>query len=142
LDATRPVVLKNFLNLGFSLDENIQVTATVPWTNSLIDEQEFVLRDPQLRISHASIVSSGGFNLYGDFRAFFPVTTQSRNDDLRFGLQTFIFPSWESGRWMFAIWGSARTNFFGPQGYGNDLELYLGPNANLQVSSKLAVTLL
>ncbi len=142
LDPSRPVVLKNYLNLGYALGDSIQMAVTAPWTMSLIDNETFVPRDPSFRISHASIMSSGSFNLYGDVRLFFPVSSQSRAEDLLFAMQTFVFPSVETGDWMFSVWGSARANFFGKQGFGNDLELYLGPNASLQVSPKVAVTLL
>ena len=38
--------------------------------------------------------------------------------------------------------GTARSNVFGKYGYGYDLELYLGPNVNYQISPTLLVTLL
>jgi hypothetical protein len=142
LDASRPIVLRNFVNLGYSINNEMQLTATGAWTDSPIDGQEFILRDPQLRVSHNSLVSTGGFNLYGDVRAVFPMSDASREQDIRFGLQVFTFPTWESGRWLFAVWASASTYIFGPQGSGNDLELYFGPNVSYQVSPKVSLTLL
>jgi hypothetical protein len=142
LDPGRPVVLKNYLNLGYSLSDSIQLTVTAPWTMAPIDDQKFLVRDPSIRLSHNSLLSSGSFNFYGDIRIFFPVTPISRDEDLLAGFQTFVFPSIDSGKWTFAVWASAQSNFYGDAGRGNDLELYLGPNASMQISDKLAVNLL
>ena len=142
-DLDRPVVLKNYLSVGYNFTDAISVAGTAFWTWQPGPGKQFILRDPFVRVSHNSLVSFGNLNLYADLRVHFPVTTLSRESDLLAGFQTFQVLSYEfpEAKLLVGLYGSARTNIFGKQGVGNDWEFYLAPNINYQALPNLAVNL-
>ncbi|MCM2279430.1 MAG: hypothetical protein NDJ89_15250 [Oligoflexia bacterium] len=142
-DRDRPVQMRNFLGASWNLSESVSVipTAYFIWE---ADERKFSIRDPFLRISHNSLINTDRVNLYADLRFHFPVTTISRQNDLLAGVQSFQSLSWQPGGSpvAFTLFGSVRYNYFGRQGYGNDLEVYLAPYMAYQLRHNLALTLL
>jgi len=143
-DPDRPVNLHNFLNLGYNLSNRLAITGTAYWTYQPFLEQKFSLQDPFIRLSDSSILREGPFNLYGDFRIHFGVSSASRQSDQYFGIQTVQVATFEipDSHFTLGTYGALRSNVFGKYGYGYDLELYLGPNVNYQISPTLLVTLL
>lgn len=143
-DPERPVFVKNYMTLGYSMSDTLMVSASAYWTWIPVQGQNFAMRDPYLRIANTSLISSGNFNLYADARVHLPVTTISRQNDMLMGFQAFQISSYQVGtsRLSVGAYTSARMNVFGSSGYGPDLELYLGPNLTYQVSPKVGLTLL
>lgn len=143
-DTDKPVIVKNFLNLGYNITNEVAVTGSAFWLWQPVMKQQMQLQDPFVRVSHNSIWSTDQFNLYGDLRFHFPVTTVSRENQLHFGVQsvqvlTYAVPG---SRVTLGTYGSVRVNSFGGQGYGRDLELYIAPNVAYQVSPTVALTVL
>ena len=143
-DARRPLMMKNFLGLGYQLSPEMTVTATADWLWQPVLGQQFSLQDPFVMISHNSIFHRDGFNLYADVRGHMGVTSQSRQNDFLFGLQTFQALTYEleGTGFVFGLYSSERFNVFGKQGYGDTFELYLAPNIYYQFTPKLAFSLL
>jgi hypothetical protein len=143
-DTNKPVIVKNFLNLGYNITNEVAVTGSAYWLWQPVMKQQMQLQDPFVRVSHNSIWSTEQFNLYGDLRFHFPVTTVSRENQLHFGVQsvqvlTYAVPG---SRLTLGTYGSVRVNSFGGQGYGKDLELYIAPNVAYQVAPTVALTVL
>ncbi len=143
-DHDRPILLKNFLNVGHSFNQDISLYGSAYWLWQPVENKGMQLMDPFLRLSYNSIFYKNGFNLYGDVRAHFPVTSFSRDCDMLFGLQTFEALTYEvpASRFTLGLYTSQRTNFFGEYGLGNDLELYFAPNINYQLSRTVTLTLM
>jgi hypothetical protein len=143
-DPNRPVLTKNFLNLGYDVDDNVRITASAYWLYQPVLGQDFVLRDPSLRVSHAALINTGPLNLYADLRAHFPVTTESRDEDMLAGFQSVQVLSYRIGdsRLTLGSYASERLNVFGSRGNGDDFTIYLGPNAYYQMTPTLALTAL
>lgn len=144
VDRTRPIFAKNFLTVGYNLSDTWAFAATGWWTTAPIVGQGFIIQDPQARIADNSIFHTDEFNWYGDLRAHFPVTDASRLLDELAGFQTFHYLSYTGvgSRWTFSLALSARYNFYGTQGLGNDLELYAAPGVNFQVTPTFALSCL
>jgi hypothetical protein len=143
-DRTRPVMLRNFLALSYQLSPQIAVSGTAFWTMQPIAGEQLAMQDPFLMVSHSSIFHVENFNIYADLRAHLAVTPLSRENDLLFGLQTFqayTYELMETGITL-GLYSSERLNFFGKQGFGNALEVYISPNINYQLSQKVALNLL
>ncbi|MEO5969265.1 MAG: hypothetical protein ABIQ95_05010 [Bdellovibrionia bacterium] len=143
-DPDRPVNLRNFINLGYNLSDRLAITGTVYGTLQPFLQQKLVIQDPFIRVSDNSLFNSGPFNLYADFRVYFGVSSVSRQSDQYFGIQTvevatFAIPD---SHFSLGTYGAVRSNVFGKHGYGYDLELYLGPHINYQVSPTVLATLL
>jgi hypothetical protein len=144
-DVDKPVIFKNFLNLGYQISDTVAVTGTAFWIWQPVLEKQMTMEDPFVRVSHNSIWGTDRFNLYGDFRVHFPVTRVSRENDMKFGLQSvqvLTYSVGDSGNLTLGTFGSVRVNSFGGYGFGRDMELYIAPNINYQVSKKVALTLL
>lgn len=143
-DRNRPVQLRNFLNLGYQLSQPVAVSGTAVWAYQPGLSDKFVIQDPFVRVSHNSLVNSENFNWYGDFRVHFGISDLSRKSDLLTSFQTFHALTWVPGSGTFAasLYGSARYNLFGKQGDGSDVELYLAPYLQYDVSQKVALTLM
>lgn len=141
-DLTRPILLKNLLTLSYALSEEVAISGTGFWSNEPVQARGFTVRDPYLRLSHNALVQSDVWSLYGDVRVHFPVTHESRQADLLTAVQTFESLSAQATEELrLALWASQRANYFGKQGFGNDLELYFAPNLEYAVSDTLAFTL-
>lgn len=143
-DDNRPLLLENFLTLGYDLDEHWTVSGTAHFLYVPVAGQEMILRDPFVKLSNNSVFSTSTINLYADVRLHFPVTFDSRQQDLRAGFQALIHPTWTpaGGRLTLGVWTWGRYNLFGPQGAGDDFEFYFGPNAFYSLSPTFALTLL
>jgi len=143
-DPDRPLILRNVLGLGYSLSELVGVSASAAWSWQPVLKQQLQLHDPFLRLSHNSLFYTGGLNLYADVRAHFPVTSISRDNDLLLGVQFFQALTYDipETRLTLGLYTSERGNIFGGEGYGDDLELYVAPNVNYQVSPTVAFTVL
>jgi hypothetical protein len=142
-DLVHPVALRNFIGAGYNVTDEIAVTPTASWIWNPIGTQSFVLQDPFVRISHSSVFSTADMNLYSDIRFHIPVTRLSMDEKLRLGVQTFHALAYDvpGTRLSLGLYGSARVNFFGNQAFGNDLELYMAPNLNYQVSDAASLIL-
>jgi hypothetical protein len=133
-DFSHPVVLRNFLGVGYNITDQIAVTPTATWLWNPIGSQSLVLQDPFIRLSDSSLFSTKQMNLYSDVRVFLPLTRLSQDQKMRLGFQTFHAFAYDVPRTPLTLgaYGSARVNFYGDQAFGNDLELYLAPNVNYQ----------
>jgi hypothetical protein len=143
-DPSRPLLYKNFLGLGYNISDAVAITPTAYWQWVPVRGGQYAIQDPYLKISHNSIISSGGFNLYGDLRFHIPVSDYSRAADSLGGLQTVEVATYtpQGSRFTLGFFGSARYNFYGSNGYGNDTELYAGPNVSYQMTPSLAGVIL
>ncbi|MGZ6311547.1 MAG: hypothetical protein ACXWOH_13010, partial [Bdellovibrionota bacterium] len=143
-DQERPLILKNFLGVGYNFTDTIGVMPTAYWTFQPVMGMQFALKDPFIRLYDSSLLSAGNFNLYTDFRTHFGVSSESRTNDMYAGLQTFQIATYEfpTAKLTAGLYLSERVNFFGKQGLGNDFEMYVGPNVSYQVLKPLAVSLL
>ena len=142
--ADRPLLLKNYLTLGYDFNREVEMSATAYGTLVPVAGHSAVLHDPYLRIAFNSIAHTDKINLYGDVRLHLPTSTDSKNADLRSGIQLFQITSMipSDSRFGFGIYTSERVNFYGPAGNGSDLVLYVGPNISYQVSNSIALTTL
>ena len=142
-DLARPLLVQNFLGMGYNVSDAVTVGASAYWLWQPVLTQTITIKDPFLRVAHNSIISTERFNLYADVRLHFAVTPFSRASDLLAGLQTFQVASYQVGttRLSLGLFASARLNVYGPRGVGNDLELYLAPNLTYQLSPKVGFTL-
>jgi hypothetical protein len=143
-DPSRPLLYKNFLGLGYRITNDIAITPTAYWQWVPVRGGQYAIQDPYVKISHNSLISSGGFNLYGDLRYHVPISDYSRAANSMGGLQTVQVATYipQGSRYTYGFFGSARVNFYGSQGYGNDVELYAGPNVSYQMTPTLAGMLL
>lgn len=148
-----PILLKNYLFLGYSIDDNLAfgVTGLFDYVPVKVNEQGISWRDPYLRLVNVHLLQSGNFNLLGDLRYHIPVSkgtkpgqVLSRDQDLLGGVETFQVATYQFDNSPFSIgtYASARVNLYGSQGFGNDMEFYLGPNVTYQVTPSLAFVLL
>ncbi|OFZ74047.1 MAG: hypothetical protein A3K03_13115 [Bdellovibrionales bacterium RIFOXYD1_FULL_44_7] len=144
LDPERPIIVKNYISLGYGITENIGISGTGYWMWKPVRGQYMDLRDPYLRLSHNQLLHSEKFNLYADARAHFAVSDVSRSNDLLTGFQSFQITTLQIGDTpiMLGSYTSIRYNVFGSQGIGSDLELYFGPNFNFQIKKNLALSIL
>jgi hypothetical protein len=138
-DPDRPVVLKNYLSLGYGITDSINFGGAFYWLWQPIPGEQLVVKDPYVKLSHNSIISTDRFNLYGDIRMHFGMSNLSRENDLLTGLQHFQIATYTVGDWTAGFYGSVRVNFFGRQGYGDDLQLYGAPNLSYQITPTLGV---
>lgn len=145
IDPNFPVQIKNFLGLGYNLTDEITVTPTAYWIWRPVLGQKLTLMDPFIRLSHSRLINTDHFNLYGDFRVHFGVSSTSRQNDYLTGFQTFQALSYipgDDGSVILSLYGSARYNVFGKQGRGSDVELYLAPHLTAEIIPSLSFTLL
>jgi hypothetical protein len=143
-DSSRPLLYKNFLGLGYRITNDISITPTAYWQWIPVRGGQYAIQDPYIKVAHNSLISSGGFNLYTDLRYHVPVSDYSRAANSMGGLQTVQVATYipEGSRFTYGLFGSARVNFYGSGGYGNDTEIYAGPNVSYQMTPKLAGMLL
>lgn len=143
-DLSRPLELRNYLGASYRLSEAISVTPTLFWSWYPVHGHRLEMHDPFIRISHDRLIDTVSMNWYSDVRIHFPVTGPSRSRDLLAGVQMFHAWSWIVGDSPFTVslYGSGRYNYFGKQGFGNDLELYIAPHVAYQALPNLAFTLL
>ncbi len=143
-DLKRPIFTQNYINVSKELTDDVALTAQGYWVYQPVLNQNVEMLDPSLRISNNRMIDSNGFTLYSDLRAHFPVSSRSRNQDMRFGVQTFQVATYtaDGSRFTFGAFGSFRYNFFGPEATGRKIELYGAPNIAYQISPKLAFTAL
>ncbi len=145
LHPDRPVVYRNFMSLTRQLPDDFAVSGTLYWTFKPLVGEEFQPRDPFLLASHT--FNFGNRDLlyhYADVRVHFGVSQISRTQDRITGFQTYhtIGYNIDGGRFTVAANGSARVNFYGSKGEGEDVELYLAPLVYYQWKHNLAVNLL
>lgn len=144
-DANRPVFLKNFVTAGYDINERYAIAATGYFTYTpSAPSNNLAMQDPSVRVANNSILSFGGFNWYGDARVHFAVSDASRLNDLLVGFQTFHYFSYtiEDSRWSPGLYASARYNYYGKLGVGNDVDLYIAPSVNYTLSNNFALTFL
>ncbi|MEK7398626.1 MAG: hypothetical protein AAB116_16965, partial [Candidatus Poribacteria bacterium] len=141
-DLFNPIILKNYLSLGYEFSEKLSISGTAYWLWRPVMGQQFIMRDPYIRLGLDQIIHTGGWNLYADARVHFPVTLASRDNDLLAAFQSFQVLTFQVANLTIGTYNSIRYNYFGKQGFGNDLELYLGPNLYFRMRDNLSLTLL
>jgi hypothetical protein len=140
-----PLIMRNYLGLSYGLAQDVVITPTAFWTWRPVMGQQLTLQDPFVRLSWGNIIDTEHFNLYADIRTHLGVSSASRKNDLRVGLQNFQALSFVPDpdlNLVLSVYGSIRYNFFGKHGNGNDLELYLAPHLSYRFLPNLAFTLL
>ncbi|MGK5088330.1 hypothetical protein WDW86_12290 [Bdellovibrionota bacterium FG-2] len=145
LHPDRPVVYRNFMSVARALPDDFAVSGTVYWTCKPLAGEEFQPRDPFLIASHTlNFGDSDLFYHYGDMRVHFGVSQLSRVQDRITGVQTYHTLGYniQGGRFTIAANGSARVNFYGSHGYGEDVELYFAPLVYYQLKHNIAFNLL
>ena len=144
-DRDRPVLVKNHLTMGYDVSERLLIAGTLPFTWVPVQGQRFEVRDPYLRVGLDHLLRTDLLNYYADLRVHFPVTKDSRNQDMLASVQTFhvltVTPGTRSNLSL-DLFTSARANFFGDQGFGTDLELYLAPELSYQMTPTVGLTIL
>ena len=143
-DLNRPILLKNFMTLGYNLSEQLILAGTAYWTWNPVFGQKMAMQDPYVRLGYDGLIRTDHLNLYADMRVHFPISSVSRQNDMLAAFQSYQALSYTvgDGPLTLLLFGSERANVFGKRGYGNDLELYLGPSINVRLSRKLALTVL
>ena len=141
-DPERPISTKNFLSVGTPLSEDVLLSGTVYWNWRMVKGHKLALGDPYLRLAHESLVNSPVFNLYADLRVHFGISDASRSNDMLTGLQSFHIADFNFGRWMIGTYTYVRKNFFGNEGVGNEVELYVGPHINYRASESFTFSML
>ena len=139
-----PVYVRNYGTFGYALDNFFALSATAYWIYVPVRGQQLIMRDPYLRLAMNDIISNESWNYYADVRFHAPVSEVSRDADLVAGLQTFHVLTYTvpNSRFTVGTYGSARMNLFGSRGNGNDLEVYLGPNAAYKITPTVSATML
>ena len=142
-DPDRPVEIRNFGSFSYNITHDIAIAPTVFWS-WIAGQQQFTMHDPFLRVSHDSVFSTDLLNLYADARIHLPVSQESRDNHQFLGLQSLQSLTCGLGDSPFALglYSSVRTNFFGDGGFGNDFELYLGPNLYVQFARHASLSFL
>lgn len=143
-DKEHPIFTQNYLNLNKDLTENVSVTGQAYWLWQPVLDQSFEIMDPNIRISHNRIVGGDNYSLYGDLRLHFGVSNRSREEDQLFALQTFQVFTYTipNTRVTLGAFGSFKYNVLGDEGYMRQIELYAAPNMAIQMTPKLAFTML
>ena len=143
-DKDRPIVFRNFLNLGYNLTDELAVGGTFYWTWQPVLGHQGLVQDPFLKVSHNSIFRFGDLNLYGDLRVHFPASQWSRDNNMQFGVQSVQALTYSVGstNLLLGLVASVRADSYGDRSFGNDMEFYLAPNVNYQITQTLAFTLL
>jgi hypothetical protein len=143
-DPNRPIIIKNFFNLGYSLTKDITLNGTAYWIHTPVKGHDLTLGDPSLRLAHNRLIHTDQFNIYADVRVHFAVTKPSRHADLLTSFQSFQITSYQFKNFPLSIgaYTSIKTNLYGKEGAGSDVELYFGPNLSYQLTPSIAFTLL
>jgi len=155
-DHDHPLLVRNFATFSHNFSDQLSLAATGYWTWQPVAPQSLDVQDPFLRLAYNSLVHVGGFNLYGDFRIHFPLSSLSQQMNEKLGAQLFEAGTYQvdQSKFMLGLYFSQRANFFGHQKIityqgryywqpaGDDLEFYLAPNINYQVSPKVSITVL
>jgi len=143
-DSNRPVMLKNFAGVGYNLTDHLRITPTAYWQWLPSAGGAYAVQDPFVKISDDSIISEGNFNLYGDFRYHAPISNFSKAANITGSYQSVQVATYvpEGTRWMLALFSSERAYTYGKGGYGNDFEVYVGPNVGYQISPRVQLTML
>ena len=144
VDPNRPVLVKNYLALGYNFTPDLILAGTAYWLWKPLAGQQAYMRDPYLRLGYDGIVRTDSLDLYTDLRVHFAVSNDSRDQDMLAGIQSFQILSYilPNAKTTLFLYSSQRVNIFGKQGFGNDLELYLGPAVHYRVAPTVSLTLL
>ncbi len=139
-----PLLVRNYLTLSYDLADDYVMGGTLTWNWRPVYSQDLTLRDPYFKFGNGDLLKIPNLTWYADARVHFPTSTRSRMNDLLVALQTFHIVNYQLGSspWALGTYASARYNHFGAAGVGNDVEFYLGPNIQLQVSSAVSLNLL
>jgi hypothetical protein len=143
-EADKPVMLKNFLGLGYNLTDHVRVTPTAYWQWMPTGGGAYSVQDPFLKLSDDAIFSTEEWNLYADLRYHVPTSAWSHATDVNGSVQSVQVLTFlpQGTRYMFGLLSSEREYFYGPKGQGNDVELYVGPNVNYQLTPSVQLTML
>lgn len=140
-----PVLSRNFATLSYAFDANVGISATQYFLYVPVQGTQLALRDPYARAYIVDLLGSDTpLSWYADVRVHLPLSSYSKSADLQLGLQTFQAIAYPVGRTplTLGVIGSARTNFYGSLGIGNDLELYAGPNLAYRLNPKVSLVVI
>jgi hypothetical protein len=143
-DPDRPLLIKNFGTLSYAVSRDVGISGTIYWMHQPVLGQVITMRDPYVRVSHDRLIKTDNLTLYGDARVHFGLSDFARSNDLLTGFQTFQVLTYDipGSRLQLGTYGSARLNVYGSQGFGPDVELYVGPNLSYRLGPTVELTLL
>ncbi len=138
------LLLRNFLGVGYRLSELVTLSGNAYWSVRGLEQFPTQIHDPFVRLADGSFLSGENWNLYVDARLHLPLSSASVNSGLNLGIQsvqalTYSIPE---SRFALGLSSSIRANVLSVQGYGSDLDLYLGPNLFYQLAPSLGLNCL
>jgi hypothetical protein len=140
-----PVLFRNYASVNWTPDQNLELGVTQYFVAVPVLGTQFAYRDPYLRLGVRDLLpQTVRASWAADLRLHVPVSSVSRGRDMVAGLQTYhnLSTPLDSARRLSAgVVASGRVNFYGSQGLGSDLELYVGPTVGWQASQKLGFSL-
>ncbi len=143
--SVMPVLFRNYASVNWTPDQNLELGVTQYFVAVPVLGTQFAYRDPYLRLGVRDLLSQAVRTSWAaDLRLHVPVSNVSRSRDLVAGLQTYhnvSTPLGSTRRLSAGVVASGRVNFYGSQGLGSDLELYVGPTVGWQASPKLGFSL-
>ncbi len=147
LDPTSPLLMKNFLGVGYKINDRLTVTPTFYWLYEPVTPHTFTIRDPYVRLSNSKLLTRGDFNLAADVRVAAPVSDASRDVNRITTIASKQIASYEMGKLTAGVvsYGAfhLQTKSQNSAGKGvKNLEFYAGPNVEYKLLPTLSVTLL
>jgi hypothetical protein len=129
---------------GYNITDHVRITPTAYWQWLPSAGGNYSVQDPFVKLSDDAIISEGNFNLYGDIRYHAPISNFSKAANITGSYQSVQVATYipEGTRWMLNLFSSERAYTYGPQGYGNDFEVYIAPNIGYQITPKVQLTML
>jgi len=121
---------------GFRVGANIDVVV------ESFREHTVTMNDPFASIVGSKFLDSHGWTMGGDVRVYTPISAASQTANLLTGMRTDQWTSYTLGRWTAGAYTFARVNAFYGAGDGSNSDLLfdISPNANYQLTERLAVT--
>lgn len=129
---------------GYKLTESIIVGANFNFIYVPVAGQDFILKDPHVRLTHQKLVNFGNFNLTSDIRLYPGVSPNSISGSMLLGARTTHLATYSvpGTALTLSAWGFLRWNWYGLDAEtGNDVVAVLIPGASYQLTKTLAATL-
>jgi hypothetical protein len=155
--ANRNGFMKNTFDVGYKVNDQIKIRPTLYFGTREYANEAFTLRDPYLRIQHASLFSAGKLNVTGDLRLGVGVSENSLAANkhgyvhMRSNISYDVSPRLTASMLGYveqAIYGStsgARINAHtgkSSAGKGNATDFYAGPQLEYRLSPTMTVSML
>jgi len=153
---TGQIYTENALGAGYKASKNISVSAAANFLYTPVrGEHNAIMLDPIVKVSHASLLSDGDFNMNGDFRIYPGVTSYAASKGQIAQFRSIQNPNYTLGRWNFALGLQERYYIYDNSGAGRASKgedkavnggtryrIYTGPQVNYQASPKLTAWVL